>query len=59
MVEFPLSPDVSPTLVREPSAASDASARAEPVRPAAMDQTAERRRRHAADASAAGARAEE
>jgi hypothetical protein len=59
MVEFPISSDVAPMLVREPSVPSEAPARAEPLRPAAMDQAAERRRRHAADASAAKARAEE
>jgi hypothetical protein len=59
MVELPLSPHVSPTLVREPSGSSEAPTRGEPVHPTSMDATAERRRRHAADASAAGARAEE
>jgi len=56
MVELPLSPDVSPAVVREPSVPSEAPSR---VEPSAMDATAERRRRHPADASAAGARAEE
>jgi hypothetical protein len=55
MVEFPFSTDVPSTHARDPSAPS----RAEPARPATLDATAERRRRHAADASPAGARAEE
>jgi hypothetical protein len=64
MVELPFSsdvssPNVSPTLVREPSVPSEAGSRPEPARPSAMDQAAERRRRHAADAPAARARAEE
>jgi glycosyltransferase involved in cell wall biosynthesis len=59
MVGFPLSSDVAPMLVREALVPSEAPSRAEPLRPVAMDQAAERRRRHAADASAAKARAEE
>jgi hypothetical protein len=59
MVELPLAPDGSPTRTRGSSAFGEAPSRAEPHHPAGMNGSAERRRRHAADTSAAGARAEE
>jgi hypothetical protein len=55
MVEFPLAPDVYPTLVRSPSPPVPTASRAHTYEPA-MDAGPDRRRRHASDAPPAGAR---
>jgi hypothetical protein len=52
MVEFPLAPDVSPTVVRDASSSPRIAERADPAYEPAME---ERRRRHSPETPPAGA----